>query len=61
MDAAVASSCATSSRSLKPIGCSSVFPGMRAVKSDGSRFHLIGIQPTIQVSPTIAGNRGRSR
>jgi C-terminal processing protease CtpA/Prc len=32
-----------------------VFTGMRVVKSDGSRFHLIGIQPTIPVTPTIAG------
>jgi C-terminal processing protease CtpA/Prc len=39
----------------EPTGCSSVFTGMRVVKSDGSRFHLIGIQPTIPVTPTIAG------
>jgi C-terminal processing protease CtpA/Prc len=39
----------------EPTGCSSVFTGMRVVKSDGSRFHLVGIQPTIPAAPTIAG------
>jgi len=39
----------------EPTGCFSVFTGLRVTKSDGSRFHLIGIQPTIPVSRTIAG------
>ena len=39
----------------EPTGCSSVFTGLRVTKSDGSRFHLIGIRPTIPVSRTIAG------
>ena len=39
----------------EPTGCSSIFTGMRVTKSDGSRFHLIGVQPTIPASRTIAG------
>jgi C-terminal processing protease CtpA/Prc len=39
----------------EPSGCSSVFTGLRVTKSDGSRFHLIGIQPTIPAARTIAG------
>ena len=29
--------------------------GLRADKPEGSRFHLVGIQPTIAASRTIAG------
>jgi len=39
----------------EPSGCSSSFTGLRVTKSDGSRFHLIGVLPTIPVSRTIAG------
>jgi C-terminal processing protease CtpA/Prc len=39
----------------EPTGCSSVFTGLRVTKSDGSRFHLIGIKPTVPASRTIAG------
>jgi len=39
----------------EPTGCFSVFTGMRVAKSDGSRFHLIGVLPTIPASRTIAG------
>jgi peptidase S41-like protein len=39
----------------EPSGCVTRFTGMRVTKSDGSRFHLIGIQPTIPASRTIAG------
>jgi C-terminal processing protease CtpA/Prc len=38
-----------------PTGCRTRFTGLRATKPDGSRFHLIGIQPTISASRTIAG------
>lgn len=36
-------------------GCRVSFTGLRVTKIDGSRNHLIGIQPTIPVSKTIAG------
>jgi hypothetical protein len=39
----------------EPSGCVTRFTGMRVTKSDGSRFHLVGIQPTIPASRTIAG------
>jgi hypothetical protein len=39
----------------EPTGCSTIFTGLRVTKSDGSRFHLIGIRPTIPASRTIAG------
>jgi hypothetical protein len=30
---------------------------MRVIKHDNSQHHLIGIQPTVPVSPTVAGVR----
>jgi len=39
----------------EPSGCRTTFTGLRVTKSDGSRFHLIGVQPTIPASRTIAG------
>jgi hypothetical protein len=39
----------------EPSGCRTRFTGMRVTKHDGSRQHLIGIQPTIPVSRTVAG------
>jgi peptidase S41-like protein len=39
----------------EPTGCSTIFTGRRVTKLDGSRHHLIGVQPTIPVSRTIAG------
>jgi len=39
----------------EPSGCSSNFTGLRVTKLDGSRMHLVGFQPTIPVSRTIAG------
>lgn len=39
----------------EPTGCSTYFTGRRVTKLDGSRLHLVGIQPTLQVSPTVAG------
>lgn len=39
----------------EPTGCSSVFTGLRVTRLDGARFHLIGIQPTIPATRTIAG------
>ena len=39
----------------EPTGCSTIFTGRRATKLDGSRHHLIGVQPTIPASRTIAG------
>jgi C-terminal processing protease CtpA/Prc len=38
-----------------PTGCTIIFTGRRVTRLDGSRFHLLGVQPTIPVSPTIAG------
>ena len=37
--------------------CSSIFTGMRVTKHDGSRHHLIGVQPTVPMARTIAGVR----
>jgi hypothetical protein len=39
----------------EPTGCTTIFTGRRVTRLDGSRFHLIGVQPTIPVSRTIAG------
>jgi C-terminal processing protease CtpA/Prc len=39
----------------EPTGCRTTFTGLRVTKHDGSRQHLIGIQPTIPASRTIAG------
>ncbi|HEX4419060.1 MAG TPA: S41 family peptidase [Kofleriaceae bacterium] len=38
-----------------PTGCSVRFTGARVTRQDGSRFHLLGIPPTIRVEPTVAG------
>lgn len=38
-----------------PTGCTSWFTGRRVISPDGSRFHLLGIQPTVPVSRTITG------
>ena len=38
-----------------PTGCRTKFTGMRVSKPDGTQFHLIGIQPTILASRTLAG------
>lgn len=38
-----------------PSGCTTRFSGLRVTKHDGSRHHLVGIQPTIAASRTIAG------
>jgi len=38
-----------------PSGCFSVFTGMKVTRGDGSRFHLLGVQPTIPATRTIAG------
>ncbi|MBC7977247.1 MAG: hypothetical protein H7138_19905 [Myxococcales bacterium] len=40
-----------------PTNCRARFTGLRVTKQDGSRFHLVGIQPTIPVTRTIAGVR----
>ncbi len=40
-----------------PSGCRARVTGLRVTKQDGSRFHLMGVQPTIPVSLTIAGVR----
>ncbi|MEO7734413.1 MAG: S41 family peptidase [Kofleriaceae bacterium] len=39
----------------EPTGCSSWFTGLRVTNSDGSRFHVLGVQPTIPATQTIAG------
>jgi hypothetical protein len=39
----------------EPTGCATIFTGRRVTKLDGSRFHLVGIQPTIPASRTLAG------
>jgi len=39
----------------EPTGCTTIFTGRRVTKLDGSRHHLIGIQPTIRASRTLAG------
>jgi hypothetical protein len=41
----------------EPSGCTTTFTGMRVTKHDGSTHHLVGVQPTIPVSPTLAGVR----
>jgi C-terminal processing protease CtpA/Prc len=41
----------------EPTGCATTFTGMRTTNLDGSRSHLIGVQPTIPASRTIAGVR----
>jgi C-terminal processing protease CtpA/Prc len=38
-----------------PTGCRVAFTGMRVTKSDGARLHLVGVQPTLPASRTIAG------
>lgn len=38
-----------------PTGCRTIFTGMRVEKRDGSQLHLVGVQPTIPATPTIAG------
>jgi C-terminal processing protease CtpA/Prc len=40
---------------IEPSGCTSVFTGLRVTKLDGSQLHLIGFQPTVPASRTIAG------
>jgi hypothetical protein len=40
-----------------PGGYNLGFTGMRVVKHDGSRFHLIGILPTVPAQRTLAGIR----
>jgi len=39
----------------EPTGCSSVFTGLRVTKHDGSRFHLVGVLPTVPASRTVSG------
>lgn len=39
----------------EPSGCHTTFSGLRVTKHNGSRLHLVGIQPTIPASRTIAG------
>jgi len=39
----------------EPNGCRTTFTAMRVTKHDGARQHLVGIQPTIPASRTIAG------
>jgi hypothetical protein len=34
-----------------------IFTGMRVLKNDGSQHHLVGIHPTVPVSPTLTGLR----
>ena len=38
-----------------PTGCRTRFTGLHVTRPDGARFHLLGIQPTIPASRTIAG------
>jgi C-terminal processing protease CtpA/Prc len=38
-----------------PTGCDTTFTGRLVTRPDGSRHYLLGIQPTISVSRTIAG------
>ena len=40
-----------------PGGWTVRWTGMRVLKHDGSQHHLVGIQPTVPVQPTIAGVR----
>jgi hypothetical protein len=37
----------------EPTGCTTLFTGRRVTNPDGSRFHLIGVQPTIPTSRTM--------
>jgi len=39
----------------EPTGCRTTFTGLRVTRHDGARHHLVGVQPTIPVSRTIAG------
>jgi C-terminal processing protease CtpA/Prc len=38
-----------------PSGCITSFTGMKVTKHDGSRYHLVGVKPTIPAARTIAG------
>jgi hypothetical protein len=38
-----------------PTGCRIRFTGRRTINPDGSRFHLLGVQPTLPATRTIAG------
>jgi hypothetical protein len=38
-----------------PTGCRTTFTGARVTNHDGSRFHLVGIRPTIPAARTIVG------
>jgi C-terminal processing protease CtpA/Prc len=40
---------------MMPTGCSTFFTGRRVTRPDGTRHHLLGIQPTIPASRTLAG------
>ena len=40
-----------------PSGYEVSWTGMRVVKHDGAQHHLIGIQPTVPISPTLRGIR----
>jgi C-terminal processing protease CtpA/Prc len=40
---------------MAPSGCTTRLSGLRVTKHDGSRHHLVGIQPTIPAARTIAG------
>ena len=39
----------------EPSGCRTKFTGLRVTRPDGTRHHLVGIQPTIPAARTIAG------
>jgi hypothetical protein len=41
----------------EPSGCTSSFTGVRVTHGDGTRFHGLGVPPTIPVTRTIAGIR----
>lgn len=40
-----------------PSRCTISFTAMRFVRADGTRFHLVGIQPTLRAERTLAGVR----
>jgi hypothetical protein len=40
---------------MEPTGCITMFTGRRVTRLDGSRFHLIGVQPTVPAHRTLAG------
>ena len=40
-----------------PGGYRVIWTGMKVLKHDGSQHHLVGIQPTVPMKPTIAGIR----